>query len=91
MPTAHAAAPLKNLFVPDEDPPPVWPDPAGEVRGESFMPLHKAVPLAVKNDDKLYALLALVDAIRGGRSREKEAAKQEIRKRLEAYKQAAKP
>ena len=91
MPTAHAAAPLKNLFVVNEDPPPVWPDAAGEVRGESFMPLHKAVPVAVKKDNNLYELLALVDAIRGGRTREKEAAKKEIRKRLEAYEQATKP
>jgi hypothetical protein len=78
---------LKNV---GEDPPPVWPDPAGEARGESFLPLHKAVPVAVKQDSSLYELLALVDAIRGGRAREKEAARKEIRKRLEAYEQAQK-
>jgi hypothetical protein len=49
------------------------------------------VPVAVKKDSKLYEMLALVDAIRGGRSREKEAARKEIRKRLEAYEQAQKP
>jgi DNA-binding Lrp family transcriptional regulator len=88
MPTAHSAAPLNSLFAVNEDPPPVWPDSSGEVRGESFAPLHKAVPIAVKKDSKLYEMLALVDAIRGGRSREKEAARKEIRKRLEAYEQA---
>ena len=90
MPTAHSAAPLNSLFVVNEEPPSVWPDPAGEVRGESFLPLHKAVPVAVKQDSSLYELLALVDAIRGGRAREKEAARKEIRKRLEAYEQAQK-
>ncbi len=79
--------PVENVKT---DETPVWPDPAGEVRGESFLPLHKAVPVAVKQDSSLYELLALVDAIRGGRVREKEAARKEIRKRLEAYEQAQK-
>jgi len=39
----------------------------------------------VKKDPKLYELLALVDAIRGGKVREREMAKKEIRKRLEKY------
>jgi hypothetical protein len=52
--------------------------------------LHKAVPVAVKQDSSLYEMLALVDAIRGGRAREKEAARKEMRKRLEAYEQARK-
>ena len=47
------------------------------------MPVHKAVPVAVKQDSSLYELLALVDAIRGGRAREKEAARKEIWKMLE--------
>ena len=70
MPTAHAVAPLDAWFVEDNDPPPVWPDPEGEVRGERFSPLYKSAPVAAKNDPKLYQLLALVDAIRGGRVRE---------------------
>ena len=35
---------------------PVWPDPDGEVRGETFSPLHKLVPDAEKKDEKLYRL-----------------------------------
>ncbi len=91
LPTAHAVAPLVEKFAPDNGPPPVWPDPKGSVRGESLTPLHKSVPVAVKTDPKLYELLALVDAIRSGRAREKEMAKKEITKRLEEYERSSKP
>lgn len=84
MPTSFAYAPLRSCFVPDNEPPPVWPDPEGEVRGESFSPLYKSAPVAAKNDPALYALLALVDAIRGGRAGEREIAKKELKKRLSA-------
>lgn len=84
MPTSYAAAPLDQVFDSDE-PPPVWPDPEGELRGESFSPLYKSAPKAARNDPKLYMLLALVDAIRGGRAREREVAKQEIGKLLAQY------
>jgi hypothetical protein len=85
IPTAYASAPMDSYFVEDNEPPPVWPDPTGKVRGASFSPLYKSAPLAAKNDPKLYELLALVDAIRGGRAREKEFAAKELRKRLEQY------
>ena len=85
MPSTYAAAPLNVHFVADEEPPPVWPDPEGEIRGESFSPLYKSVPVAAKHDPKLYQLLALVDAIRGGRARERDLAKKELKKRLEQY------
>jgi len=90
MPTAHAAAPLKDRFTSVSEMPPVWPDPDGEVRGESFAPLHKSVPYAAKKDVKLYMLLALVDAIRGGSAREKAAARKELEQRLSQYGEHAK-
>ena len=82
MPTAHAAEPLKSEFIDNNEPPPVWPDPDGKVRGESFSPLYKSVPKAAGNDSELYMLLALVDAIRGGRARERELAKKELSRLL---------
>jgi len=85
MATAYASAPLDALFVEDNEPPPVWPDPEGKVRGESFTPLYKSAPVAAKNDPEVYQLLALVDAIRGGRARERDIAKKELKKRLEQY------
>lgn len=85
MPTAYASAPMDSYFVADNEPPPVWPDPEGEVRGESFSPLYKSAPKAAKNDPELYQLLALVDAVRGGRARERNIAAKELKKRLEQY------
>ncbi len=82
MPTAYAAPPLNSRFVMDKEPPPVWPDPKGKVRGESFSPIYKSAPRAAQKDPKLYELLALVDALRGGRAREREVAKKELRKFL---------
>lgn len=85
LPTAHAVAPMNSVFVEDNEPPPVWPDPEGDVRGESFSPLYKSVPFAAKKDPKLYQLLALVDGIRAGRARERAFAKKELKKRLAQY------
>jgi len=85
LPTSFAAEPLVQLFADNKELPPVWPDAEGVVRGESFSPLYKSVPKAVKQDAELYKLLALVDAIRGGRARERELAKKELIKRLNDY------
>jgi len=90
VPTRHAAAPLNGLLVQSDEPPPVWPDPEGQVRGEALSPLYKSVPKAIRNDQQLYELLVLVDAIRGGRAREQEIAVKEIEKRLQRYNEAKK-
>lgn len=81
-PTGYAGPVLSPFFLPSEDLPPVWPDPEGKVRGQSFSPLYKSVPQAAREDEKLYELLTLVDAVRGGRVRERQLAHQEIKKRL---------
>jgi len=86
MPTAHAAPPLAQMLVATAaEPPPVWPDPEGEMRGMSFLPLYKLAPRAARADENLYELLALVDALRSGRAREREIAVKELKKRLEQY------
>lgn len=90
VPTAYAAAPLIERLVSDSEPPPVWPDPNGKTRGESFSPLYKSVPVAAEKDSKLYGLQALVDAIRGRKVREREMAKKEIKKRFGKYDQSSK-
>ncbi len=82
MPTAYAAPPLNALIVQSDEPPPVWPDPEGPVRGYEFSPLFSSVPVACKADPELYELLALVDAIRDGRARERKIAEKEIRSRI---------
>jgi hypothetical protein len=82
IPTAYAAPPLDRLLPQTAEPPPVWPDEAGEVRGLEFAPLYKSVPQAARRDARLYELLALVDAIRGGGGEVREIAVHELRIRL---------
>ena len=89
LPTAYAAAPLNSVFLPDGEPPLVWPDPQGEVRGMAFSPLYKSAPKAAQLDPALYELLVLVDAIRGGRARERAFAIKELQQRLKTYEQNA--
>jgi hypothetical protein len=82
VPTAYAAPPLSLSIAPGSDPPPVWPLSTGTVRGVSFSPLHKNVPRAALADRRLYELLALVDALRDGRARERALAGRELAKRI---------
>jgi len=83
VPTSYAAPPLNILIVQPDEPPPVWPDPEGKVRGYEYSPLYRTVPKAVALDNALYELLALVDAIRDGRARERELAVKLLTERLE--------
>jgi hypothetical protein len=82
MPTGYAAPPLASHFIGDGEPPPVWPTPDGPVRGQAFSPLYSLAPGAAAKDAKLYEWLALVDAIRGGRARERDLAAKELSARL---------
>jgi DNA-binding MarR family transcriptional regulator len=74
VPTAVAAEPLKSHFLQDGEPPTVWPYAEGKVRGLSLAPLYKGAPKAALLNAKLYAVLALCDAIRSGRTRERNLA-----------------
>jgi predicted nucleotidyltransferase len=82
IPTGYAAPPLNKHFASAGEPSPVWPDAQGDVRGSAFSPLYSLAPRAARSDPQLYELLVLVDAIRGGRAREREIAIMELSKRL---------
>ena len=82
VPTGYAAAPLNKVISGSSDPPPVWPYAEGSVRGVAFAPLYPSVPAAALQDARLYELLALVDAIRDGRARERNLAAKELELRL---------
>ena len=82
MPTAHSAPPLKARIPPNASPPLVWADPEGDTRGQEFRPLYKTAPAAARRDTALYEVLALVDAIRGGRSRERQLGFELLAERL---------
>ena len=80
VPTSHSAPPLKEQIQSDENF--VWPYAEGRVKGQAVIPLYESVPKAVQNDPALHELLALVDAIRLGSSREKKIAVSELKKRI---------
>lgn len=75
IPTVHSAKPLSDLIDSNENY--VWSSEKGTLRGESIIPLYPAVMEAALNDEDLYELLTLVDAIRIGKAREKELALKE--------------
>lgn len=85
MPTMYGASPLAESIVPSSATLPVWPDPEGEAFGSSFLPLYKSVPKAARLDASLYELLVLVDAIRGGNSRERNMSIKQIQDCLARY------
>lgn len=82
IPTAWAAPVLAGTTAGAEDTVPVWPDPDGSRRGAAVDPLYRSVPVAARNDPALYDLLALVDALRIGRARERKLAEAELKLRL---------
>lgn len=80
IPTAFAAPVMEGKVMSAGDVINVWPDPSGNAKGQAIKPLYKSAPTAAKADSKLYELLALVDAIRIGNSRETELATQLLEK-----------
>jgi hypothetical protein len=81
IPTAHSAPPLSTMIQSGETIY-VWPYVEGSVRGETIEPLYTSVPKAARKDKKLYEMVALVDAIRVGKTREVKLAVTELRKRI---------
>ena len=82
--TSYAAPPLNREIAGGSELPPVWPLPEGEHRGVSLEPLYKTAPTAALKDPVLYELLALLDALRDGRARERKLAERELVKRVRA-------
>lgn len=82
VPTAHSASPLAGKIVANDQDHYVWPTDDGTRRGQAIPPLCKSAPQAALKDPSLHELLALVDAIRIGRAREREMAVRELTKRL---------
>jgi hypothetical protein len=82
VPTSYAAPPLNRHIQAGSDLPPVWPHPEGQHRGVTLEPLYRSVPAAALRDPFLYELLALIDALRDGRARERKLAERELVRRL---------
>ena len=82
VPTAAAAEPLKSRLLDDGEPPSVWPYAEGKVRGVSITPLYRTAPMAALLDSKFHSVLALTDAIRSGRARERNLAIELLEKEI---------
>lgn len=76
--TAHSAFPINKMIQATEDY--VWPYAKGNTRGQAIMPLYSSAIEASLKDSKLYELLAMVDVLRVGSTREKEIIKLELKK-----------
>lgn len=72
VPTAHSGPGLQDEF--DTEPAVVWPDVKGQVRGRALAPLYPKATSLPSRAPEVYHALTLVDAVRGGRARERNAA-----------------
>lgn len=77
VPTSHSAPAFAGVFAPGSSDF-VWPHPNGSVRGVGVEPLHPSVPFAAMQDPKLYEMLALFDALRVGKARERNMAAERL-------------
>ncbi|WP_319784458.1 hypothetical protein [Oceanisphaera sp. IT1-181] len=81
--TSFAAPVLEGKLMSAGELPMVWPDAKGNTKGLSVDPLFKSATLAIRRDPEMYAMLALVDAIRLGQPRERNLAVSMLKKRME--------
>jgi hypothetical protein len=81
VPTASSAPPLSRRMAPGGTV--VWPSADGSARGQSLTPLYPGAVTLPRRNRALYHLLALVDAVRVGRARERRLAKELLRAALE--------
>ena len=80
VPTAHSAPPLSLKISGSESY--VWPSAKGTARGQAIEPLYSGAIDAALEDEEFHQLLALVDALRVGRVRERDLAVRVLRIRL---------
>jgi len=69
--TSFGALPLSSHINSTPGEAPVWPHPKGESKGPSLSPISPTAPAAALVDPALHQLLALLDALRVGRARER--------------------
>tara|TARA_R110002072_G_scaffold301164_3_gene480287 strand:+ start:69697 stop:70341 length:645 start_codon:yes stop_codon:yes gene_type:complete len=81
--TTFSAPILKDKLLSAGDFKLVWPNADGNTKGLAIEPLFKSVGYAVRYDPTLYAMLALVDAIRIGQPREKNLAQAMLQELLQ--------
>lgn len=83
VPAAWAAEPIASMIRQSGgDPPPVWPSPTGDVRGQAFEPLHPAAVAASAASPRLAELLVIIDTLRTRDPRLRAAADSALSKSL---------
>lgn len=75
---AHSGPILRDILKQSKDDKYVWPDPDGKELGQAIKPLFKSIPQAAKMDAKLYEVLSLIEALRVGKTRERELAEKHL-------------
>lgn len=71
VPTSFGIAPLDSQLTVASGEAPVWAHPTGKAKGPTVTPLYRTAPQAALADPDLHRLLALLDALRTGRARER--------------------
>ena len=79
--TSITAPPLNEEFFSEENF--VWPYSKGNIRGQAIEPLHPKTAEACSIDSKYYELMALTDAIRIGKARERNLAFDYLKEKIE--------
>lgn len=83
VPAAWAAEPISSVIrQSSREPPPVWPDATGDLRGQALQPLHKAAVQASRASPVLSELLAILDSLRAGDVRVHKIAADSLRQTL---------
>lgn len=82
VPTSFGVSPLADEIRAAPGDIPVWPHPEGQARGPRMSPIYRTAAEASLRDPVLHEYLALLDALRGGRARERKLAASLLRKRL---------
>jgi len=76
--TSIAAPILRGKLMTSGDLPPVWAYAKGKTKGMAVEPLHSNIFKTVQKDKRMYAMLALVDAVRIGHPRERNLALEKL-------------
>jgi len=82
VPTAFGVPPLAGRLSTLPGEAPVWAYAKGESKGPTLSPIYRTAPIAAVSDPRLHRMLALVDALRAGRARERAIALDLLREEL---------
>jgi hypothetical protein len=83
VPAAWAAEPISTIIhQPKGEPPPVWPDAFGAIRGQALTPLHPAAVQASRDTPALASLLSIIDSLRAGDVRVRKVAANSLHEAL---------